>query len=124
MKKLIATLIATGGLGLGCGASHPPPTQQLADVQSATRAAQELGATGAPQAQLHLKLAEEQMAKAKVAMDDDDNERAARTLERAKADAELAVALMHFENAKQTSEKADDQANSQTSRNASQGTTP
>jgi hypothetical protein len=126
MNKLITALIATSGLALGCGASQPPPTQQLADVQSATRAAEELGATREPQAQLHLKLAEEQMAKAKLAMDKEDNPRAESILARAKADAELAVALMHLENAKQTSAKADDQANSQTSLNAmqEQGATP
>ena len=124
MNKLITTFIATSGFALGCGASAPPPTQQMADVQSATRAAEELGATGEPTAQLHLKLAEEQMAHAKTSMDNDDNERAEMTLARAKADAELAVALMHLENAKQTSAKAIDEANSQTSLNESQGATP
>lgn len=124
MNKLTTTLIAAAGLALGCGASHPPPTQQMADVQSATRAAEELGATGEPQAQLHLKLAEEQMGKAKKAMKDEDNERAESILGRAKADAELAVALMHLENAKQTSAKADDQKNSQSSLNAMQGAKP
>jgi len=124
MNKLTTILITASGLALGCGASHPPPTQQMADAQSATRAAEELGATGEPQAQLHVKLAEEQMGKAKKAMKDDENERAESMLGRAKADAELAVALMHLENAKQTSAKADDQANSQTSLNAAQGATP
>jgi hypothetical protein len=124
MNKLITTLIATSGFALGCGASHPPPTQQMADAQSAARAAEELGATGEPQAQLHLKLAEEQMGKAKSAMKDEENERAELILARAKSDAELAVALMHLENAKQTSAKADDQKNSQTSLNEMQGATP
>jgi len=124
MKTLTTALIAASGLALGCGASTPPPTQQMADVQSATRAAKELGATGEPTAQLHLKLAEEQMAHAKSAMNNDDNERAELTLARAKADAELAIALMHLENAKQTAAKASDQANSQTSLNQLQGATP
>jgi len=120
MNNLIKTLIASSGFALGCGASTPAPTQQMADVQSATRAAEELGATSAPEAQLHLKLAEEAMGKAKSAMKDEENERAESWLLRAKADAELAVALMHLENAKQTSEKADDQASS-SPLNAAQG---
>lgn len=124
MKNVIIPLIATSSLMLGCGASHPPPTQQMADVQSATRSASELGATSEPKAQLHLKLAEEQMGLAKTAMDKDDNERAERLLVRAKSDAELAIALMHEHDAKQTATKADEQSDSQRSTNASQGATP
>ena len=124
MKQHIIFLLATSALGLGCGASHAPPVQQLADVRAATRAANELGATSAPQAQLHLKLAEEQMAKAKTAMSQDENERAELILGRAKADAELAVAMMHYESAKQSATKADDRSDSQTSLNAMQGAKP
>src|SRR5258708_213343 len=49
-------------LGVGCAASLPPPTQRLADAQSAQRSAQELGAVNQPEAQLHLRLAAEQSA--------------------------------------------------------------
>ena len=80
-------------LALGCAGSYPPPTQQMADVQSANRSATELGAQKNPRAELHLKLAEEQLNLAKKAVEDDDNERATNLLMRAKADAELAVAL-------------------------------
>lgn len=124
MKHFIVPFIATSSLVLGCGASQPAPTQQMADVQSATRSATELGATSEPKAQLHLKLAEEQMAQAKRAMDKEDNANAERLLVRAKADAELAVALMHEHDAQQTAIKADDQSDSQRSTNANEGATP
>lgn len=122
MKTFIPPFIVSL-LALGCGASQLPPTQQMADVQSATRSATELGANTDPAAQLHLKLAEEQMAQAKNAMNKDDNAGAERLLVRAKSDAELAVALMREDEAKQAATKASDQAAIQLSTNASQGAT-
>ncbi len=129
MRNLIILSTATSALMLACGASHPPPTQQMADAEAATRSASELGAGAEPRAQLHLKLAEEQMAQAKSAMENDENESAERLLLRAKSDAELAVALMHEHDAKQTSARADQQSDNQKSdnqrsTNASQGATP
>lgn len=126
MKNLIIPFIATSSLMLGCGASAPPPTQQMADTQAAARSATELGAGAEPRAQLHLKLAEEQMSQAKSAMKDDENERAESLLLRAKADAELAVALMHEHDAKETSTKATEQSDSQRTTNEiqSEGATP
>jgi hypothetical protein len=43
---------------------------------------------------------------------------------RAKSDAELAVALMHEHDAKETASKAGQQSDNQRSTNASQGATP
>jgi hypothetical protein len=118
MKTKITT---TAGLmlALGCGASYPPPTQQMADVQSANRSATELGAQKNPRAELHLKLAEEQLELARKAVADDDNERAEGLLMRAKADAELAVALTREDSAKTQETKAVEQAGSK-----QQGATP
>lgn len=120
MKTLITTT-ATLLLALGCAGSYPPPTQQMADVESASRSANELGAQNSPKAQLHLKLADEQLKMAKKAMEKDDNERAESLLMRAKADAELAVALTREENAKSEASKAIDQSNAQRSAIAEQG---
>jgi hypothetical protein len=105
MNSFNITLPAILALASGC-ASVPPPTQQMADVQSANRSAQELGARENPQAQLHLKLAEEQLQQAKAAMEEDDNEGANRLLMRAKADAELAIALTREEDAVGHADKA------------------
>lgn len=100
MRRIITGAIAASGLIWGCGASYPPPTQPMADVQAADRSARELGAAEVPQASLHLQYAEEQRNKASALMKDGENERAAALLMRAKADAELAVALAHERRAK------------------------
>ena len=92
-KSFFPVVIVAAPLLWGaCGASIPPPTQRMADAQSAARSARELGADSVPAAQLSLKLANEQIADAKEAMADDENERADSLLIRAKADAELSVA--------------------------------
>jgi hypothetical protein len=65
----------------------------LAGAEAAIRGAAEAGATQIPRAQLHLKLAEEQTDKAKRFIQDGYNERAALALKRARADAELAIAI-------------------------------
>lgn len=113
MKYLNPTLLVMACLAGGCAGSHPPPTQQLANLQAATRSATELGARTEPRAQLYLKLAEEQLALARVAMKNDDNEGATRLIARAKTDAELAVALMREHKAKEILERANEQAMAQ-----------
>jgi hypothetical protein len=80
-------------LGLVACGSVPPPHERQASSQAAIRTATEMDAQQVPQAALHLKLAQEQFEKGKVLMSDGDNERAAYTLMRAQADAELALAL-------------------------------
>jgi hypothetical protein len=120
-------LIATGAtllLALGCAGSHAAPTQQMADVQSANRSANELGAQHNPKAQLYLKLSEEQLKQAKAAMDDGDNENADRLLTRAKVDAELAVALTREGDATRKETQATEESKAQQSTNAGPGATP
>jgi hypothetical protein len=120
-------LMATGAtllLALGCAGSHAAPTQQMADVQSANRSANELGAQHNPKAQLYLKLSEEQMKQAKAAMDDGDNENADRLLTRAKLDAELAVALTREGDATRKETKATEESKAQQSTNTAPGATP
>jgi hypothetical protein len=110
-------------LALGCAGTHSAPTQQMADVQAANRSANELGAQRNPKAQLYLKLSEEQLNKAKAAMEDDDNENAERLLERAKVDAELAIALTRESDAMRKSTEATNESNEQRSENAQAGAT-
>ena len=117
--NLVATS-ATILLALGCAGVAPVPTQQMADVQSANRSATELGAQNHPKAQLHLKLAKEQMQQATEAMEDDDNQTATRLLDRAKVDAELAIALTRADSATHQASKAANQR----SISAEQGATP
>jgi hypothetical protein len=74
-------------------ASSPKPSSELAEAKAAVRGASEIGAASEPQAALHLKLATDQIANAERHMADGDNEAARRLLQRARADAELALIL-------------------------------
>ena len=87
--SMLAVLAAVAG----CGATTPPPTARVASTEAAIRGAREVGAQSVPIASLHLKLSEEQATKAKAAIAADDNAGADLMLQRAQADAELALAL-------------------------------
>lgn len=88
----IGFVAGIGLTALAC-AGAPQPTERLAGAHAAVRAAKEVGADNVPQAQLHTKLAEEQVVQANKLIEDGENERAEMVLRRATADAELAVAL-------------------------------
>ncbi|MBP9113754.1 MAG: DUF4398 domain-containing protein, partial [Polyangiaceae bacterium] len=81
----LALLIPFLAFATACGATYNVPTQRMADAQSAHRSAQELGAEKNPTAQLHLRLASEQIAKANTMLKDNENRRADFMLIRAKA---------------------------------------
>lgn len=93
MKYTVWTPVIGAALALGACAAGPKPTPKLVDAQAAVRAADEIGAARVPQAQLHIQLAHEELQRADKLMQDGDDERAAGAVERAKADAELALAL-------------------------------
>ena len=88
-----AAVIGLAAIAVGCGASAAPPVERLASTDAAVRSARELGALSDPQAALHLKLADEQVARARQLMHDGDNKHADLLLQRARSDAELAVML-------------------------------
>jgi hypothetical protein len=83
-----------------CGGGYPKPNDQLIASQASLTSAQAVGATADPQAQLYVKLAQEEIQRAKAEMDNGDNERAAYSLLRAKADADLAIELTRAINAR------------------------
>jgi len=91
---------------VACGSSMPPPADRLASAEAAARSARELGADREPKAQLHLRLASEQIEQAKKLMADGDNKRADMILQRANSDAELAVMLAKEHNTRAEAEKA------------------
>jgi hypothetical protein len=66
---------------------------KTAPSTSAIRAAEEVGATGIPKASLHLQLAKEELAHATTLWDKGKKEEGASYLQRAEADAELAILL-------------------------------
>lgn len=78
--------------GVGCAGSRAPQ-EKLASSAAAIRAAEEVGAPTQPQASFHLKLARDQVERARALLKDGDDERAQLVLMRAEADAELAIAL-------------------------------
>jgi Domain of unknown function (DUF4398) len=123
MYKSIIFLLATAPVGLGC-ASFPAPTQRMADAESATRSAREVGADNQPAAKLHVKLADEQIASAKVLISNGDNERADYVLVRAKADAELALAIAREQTAGIDATKAIETSNTTLDNNVRQGARP
>ena len=111
------------GVGLlllvsACGAGYAVPTQRMADAQAAQRSAKELGADKIPEAQLHLRLAEEEIAKADASIKESDNRRADFILVRAKADAELALAIAKEKKSMNDAQAAAQQAAAQTNNNA------
>jgi hypothetical protein len=108
MKTQSLVILATAtSLSLAC-ASHPPPTDHMASAIAAVRGAQ-VAVTQAgqvPEAALHLKLAEEQVAQARQMIDRGDNERADYMTLRAFNDAELALALARAHEAREAAEAA------------------
>jgi hypothetical protein len=117
MLKVVFVWIGALALATaGCGASHPPPTDNLASAIAAVRAAQEAGAADVPKAALQLKLAEEQVAQARAMIEDGEHERADYMTLRAFNDAELARALARQHEATTAVQRA--------SAEAQQGETP
>jgi hypothetical protein len=121
MHQSLFSLMALAPFVWACGGSFPPPTQRLADAQSAERSARELGADDEPEAQLSLRLAQEKIAKAQKAMTNGENEQADGLLMRAKADAELAVAQARAKTAAVEREVATEESAEQKSTNVGQG---
>ena len=85
LAALAIAVVACGGAAV--------PHDQLASSQASIRAAEEVGANSNPTAQLHLRFAKDQVEKARVLISDDQNEEAKLLLQRAQADAELAIAI-------------------------------
>jgi len=82
----------------------------MSDAEAASRSAREVGADSQPAAKLQVKLADEQIAEAKTLIANGDNDRASYVLLRARADAELALALAREQNALVDKQKAAEQS--------------
>lgn len=120
-KSIFLSLALVAPFAWSCGATFPPPTQRMADAQSAERSAVELGAQTEPKAQLSLKLAQDQIAQAERAMTDGDNQRADSLLIRATADAELAIAQAREKTANIDRQEAVQDSADQKATNVGQG---
>jgi len=84
----------------GCGSAMPVPATQMTASKADIRAAEEVGAPNIPQAALHLKMARDQITDADALIKDSENEKASLVLDRADADAQLAIELTHAANLK------------------------
>jgi hypothetical protein len=95
-------LVSLAAVVLGCGGAQLNQAH-VTEVQSSVKAAEAVGANDQPKAALHLQLARDQMAEAQRLAKDGDDENAELVLNRARADAELAIQLARTE---QEQEKA------------------
>jgi len=94
---------------LACAGSEVP-AKQLADAEASIRAAKEVGAEQSPDAALQLKMANDRLTRAQQLTADGENENAAKLLEEAEADAELALLLARKEAAQQRALQAANRA--------------
>jgi hypothetical protein len=79
-------------IGAGCASSVPPPRDQWAAAQADVGQAEGGGTPDQPDAMLHLRLAQEDLQKAKQLMGDD-NKQAASLCALASAESQLALSL-------------------------------
>lgn len=108
LVAVVLGILCCATLMAGCG-SYPAPTERVASAEAGIRGAQEIGAGNVPQAALSVKLAQEEVQKAKQLMQDGDNRRAELILMRAQADAELALAQARESQARAEAQQAVDQ---------------
>jgi len=92
MKRMMAIVAGITAVVVGCGGASVPASTVM-QTQASLKAAERVGAEQTPQAALYLDFAREQVARAEQLSDEGEGGRAAMMLVRAKADAELAMAL-------------------------------
>jgi hypothetical protein len=111
VRKLVLRMLWVGLLAASAGAcgGAAVPQETLTAAQASVKGAEVGGATQDPKAQLHLKLANEQIEKAKKLIEEGNNEEAARLIDRAQADADLALALAQQGKALRDAKDADEQ---------------
>lgn len=88
-----------------CGGAAVPQSQ-LTDAKTSLSAAEAVGAEDEPVAELHLKMAENGILEAEELITEKRHEEAALVLERARADAELALALTKTAHDQRTADAA------------------
>lgn len=91
MIRFASTALLTT-LVVACGGSSLPPAK-AADTQSSISAAAAVGADQNPQAALHLKMARDQLKQAQGLIEDGKDDEARLVLERATADADVALMI-------------------------------
>jgi hypothetical protein len=108
MSRFIVRSVVAAAACAAC-AIAPVPNDRLARTEASYRGAQEAGADKVPQAKLHLKFAEEGIVQARKLIAEQKNDEAAQVLDRARADAELAVGLAREAQAEWQAQQAAEQ---------------
>jgi hypothetical protein len=101
--------VLTAAFAVGCASGSPLPAERIASSEGAVRAAEEAGASNNNESSLHLRLAREQIEKAKKLAEDGEEERVELMLDRARVDAELALALATEDTSKKDAAKTIDE---------------
>ena len=104
MNRFAVSVLLTACVA-ACGGSALPPAK-VADTQSSISAAAAVGADQHPQAALHLKMARDQLKQAQGLLEDGKDEAARLVLERADADAEVALMITREAQASENVRKA------------------
>jgi hypothetical protein len=91
-----------------CASAQPLPAN-YAPTQAAISAAEAVGAKNDPRAALHLKMARDQMVQAQSLAQQGDKEQAALVLDRARADAEVALMVTRETTARSEAAQANNQ---------------
>jgi hypothetical protein len=105
MRRVAMGMLACALL-VGCaGKKSVAPAAQLAPAQTAIRAADEVSDEGTPRAELHVRLAQEQLGTAQALVARGEGEKAALVLQGAMADAELAISLAREHRAAQEAKR-------------------
>ena len=86
------SLTACVALGSGCATAPPVPAQRFTDAETDIQAARDLGAENSPQGKVHLQQARDQLDAAKR-LNNAEPAVAARKIDHAQAEAELAKSL-------------------------------
>lgn len=107
IRQVGILLASIGGVALlpACAGSQPP-TNDLTQAKATIRAAEEVGADGAPRASVYLKLARDGASRAERLIADDENEKARVVIERADIDAQLALELARTANERNAAKEA------------------
>jgi hypothetical protein len=92
----------------GCSSGYPIPTAHVIDARNAIATAQGAGAAGQPGANVHLKLAQDELSKARGELERGNNRNADMLLVRAKSDADLARSLAEGASAKREAQEVID----------------
>lgn len=106
MRLATLSLVMSSALAAGACGGAAVPHAQMTSAEAAVRAAEVGGAPSVPKAELHLKQARDQIDEAKRLIEEGENERAAYVLDRAAADAELALALAEEQESRREAEGA------------------